>query len=191
MGRGAWWATVHGVTKSQRDCETSLSLFTFMHWRRKWQPTPVSMGSHRVGHNWRDLAVAAAKPWNLPWWLRWQRICLQCRRLRFNPWVRNIPWRREWLPTPVLLPAESHGLRSLVGSMGSQRLRHDWATKHTHTMKPAFWEKMWKPLSREAEGCLRFSYLRISSAGGLLISLCTAQVPRWIRDSYHDAKDAA
>ena len=49
---------------------TSLSLFTFMQWRRKWQPTPVflpgesqgqepggllSMGSHRVRHNWRDL----------------------------------------------------------------------------------------------------------------------------------------
>ena len=54
---------------------TSLSLFTFMHWRRKWQPTPVflpgipetgkpgglpSMGSHRVGLDWRDLAAAAA-----------------------------------------------------------------------------------------------------------------------------------
>ena len=30
----------------------------------------------------------------LPWWLR-QRICLQCRRPRFHPWVRKIPWRRE------------------------------------------------------------------------------------------------
>ena len=54
---------------------TSLSVFTFMHWRRKWQPTPVflpgesqgrepgglpSMGSHRVGHDWSDLAAAAA-----------------------------------------------------------------------------------------------------------------------------------
>ena len=51
----------------------------------------------------------------LPWWLRWQRICLQCRRPGFNPWVRKIPWRREWLPTPVFLPGESHGQRSLVG----------------------------------------------------------------------------
>ena len=40
MGRGAWWAAVHGVAKSQARL-TSLSLFTFMHWRRKWQPTPV------------------------------------------------------------------------------------------------------------------------------------------------------
>ena len=60
----------------RHDWETSLSLFTFTHWRRKWQPTPVflpgesqgpgepgglpSMGSHRVGHDWSDLAAAAA-----------------------------------------------------------------------------------------------------------------------------------
>ena len=33
----------------------------------------------------------------------------------FNPWVRKIPWRRKWQPTPVLLPGKSHGQRSLVG----------------------------------------------------------------------------
>ena len=32
----------------------------------------------------------------------------------FNPWVRKIPWRREWQPTPVFLPGEPHGQRSLV-----------------------------------------------------------------------------
>ena len=42
MDRGAWWAVVHGVAKSQTQMSaTSLSLFTFMHRRRKWQPTPV------------------------------------------------------------------------------------------------------------------------------------------------------
>ena len=59
----------------RHDWATSLSLFTFMHWRRRWQPTPVFLpgesqgrGSlvgcrlwgHRVGHNWSDLAAAAA-----------------------------------------------------------------------------------------------------------------------------------
>ena len=38
-----------------------------------------------------------------------------CRRPQFNPWVRKIPWRREWLPTPVFLPGESHEQRSLAG----------------------------------------------------------------------------
>ena len=33
----------------------------------------------------------------------------------FNPWVRKIPWRREWQPTPVFLPGEFHGQRSLAG----------------------------------------------------------------------------
>ena len=33
----------------------------------------------------------------------------------FNPWVRDIPWRREWQPTPVFLPGKIHGQRSLGG----------------------------------------------------------------------------
>ena len=45
MDRGAWQAAVHGVTKSQ----TPLSDFTFMHWRRKWQPTPVFLPGESQG----------------------------------------------------------------------------------------------------------------------------------------------
>ena len=63
-----------GLQIIRHDWVTSLSLFPFMHWRRKWQPTPVflpgdsqgwgslvgcpSMGSHRVGHDWNDLAYS-------------------------------------------------------------------------------------------------------------------------------------
>ena len=48
-------------------------------------------------------------------WLRHKRICLQCRRSGFSPWVGKSLWRREWLPTPVLfLPGEFHGQRSLA-----------------------------------------------------------------------------
>ena len=50
----------------------------------------------------------------LPWWLRRWSVCLQCRRPGFNPWLRKIPWRRKWQPTPVLLPGKFHGWRSLV-----------------------------------------------------------------------------
>ena len=90
-----------GSPRVGHDWATSLSLFTFMLWRRKWQPTPVflpgesqglgepcgepgglpSMGSHRVGHNWSDLAAAAAGAQKIRWlgtslvvW--WLRICL-------------------------------------------------------------------------------------------------------------------
>ena len=38
-----------------------------------------------------------------------------CKRHGFNPWVRKIPWRRKWQPTPVFLPGESHGQRKLAG----------------------------------------------------------------------------
>ena len=63
------------------------------------------------------------------WWFRWQRICLQCRRPGFDPWVGKILQRREWQLTPVFLPGKFHGQRSLTGLqfMGLQRGRHDWA----------------------------------------------------------------
>ena len=49
MDGGAWWAAVHGVTKSWRR----LSDFTFMHWRRKRQPTPVFLPGEFQG--WGSL----------------------------------------------------------------------------------------------------------------------------------------
>ena len=51
----------------------------------------------------------------LPWWLRLFRICQQCGRPGFDLWVGKIPWRREWLPTPVSLPGEFYGQRGLAG----------------------------------------------------------------------------
>ena len=39
----------------------------------------------------------------------------RCKRGRFSPWAGKIPWRRTWPPTPVFLPGESHGQRSLAG----------------------------------------------------------------------------
>ena len=41
--------------------------------------------------------------------------CRRCKRHKFNPWVRKIPWRRVWQPTLVLLPGECHRQRSLAG----------------------------------------------------------------------------
>ena len=78
MDRGAWWAAVYGVAKSW----TWLSDFTFtfhfpalekematqsstLAWRIPWMEEPgglQSMGSHRVGHDWSDLAAAAWRP---------------------------------------------------------------------------------------------------------------------------------
>ena len=37
------------------------------------------------------------------------------KRRGFSPWVRKFSWRRAWQPTPVFLPGESHGQRTLAG----------------------------------------------------------------------------
>ena len=65
--------------------------------------------------------------------LRWQRICLQCGRPGFDPWVGKIPWRRAWQPSSVSLPGESPRTEESGGgqSMALQRVRHSWATKHS------------------------------------------------------------
>ena len=51
----------------------------------------------------------------LDWWFSGKESTCQCRRCKFNPWVRKIPWRWAWQFTPVFLPGESHGQRHLVG----------------------------------------------------------------------------
>ena len=53
MDGGAWCAAVHGVARGWTRLSFSLSLFTFMHWRRKWQPTPVFLPGESQG--WRRL----------------------------------------------------------------------------------------------------------------------------------------
>ena len=49
MDGGAWRAAVHGSLRVGHNRATSLSLFTFMHWRRKWQPTPVFLPGESQG----------------------------------------------------------------------------------------------------------------------------------------------
>ena len=53
--------------------------------------------------------------------------------IEFDPWVGKIPWRKQWQPTPVFLPAKFHGWRSLLGysPWGHKTVRHhssDWTT---------------------------------------------------------------
>ena len=46
------------------------------------------------------------------------------KRCRFNPWVRKMPWRKAWQPTPVFLPGEPHGQRSLGATV--HRVAKSW-----------------------------------------------------------------
>ena len=57
--------------------------------------------------------------------VQWLKRLPAMRETRFNPWVGKIPWRRKWQPTPVFLPGESHGQRSLVGYSPQGRKESD------------------------------------------------------------------
>ena len=61
--------------------------------------------------------------------------CRRHQRHRFNPWVGKISWRGNWQPTPVYLPRESYGQRSLAGYkfMRSQRVGHSIVYTHMAT----------------------------------------------------------
>ena len=59
--------------------------------------------------------------------------CRRSKRLGFDPWVRKIPWRRAWQPTPVFSPEESHGQRSLAGYSLWGHKESDTAERLTHT----------------------------------------------------------
>ena len=63
-----------------------------------------------------------------------QKICMECRRSGFHPWVRKIPWRREWPPTPGFLSGKSHGQRSLVGYSPWDSKGSDITDSLTHTL---------------------------------------------------------
>ena len=58
---------------------------------------------------WMDLESAMLSE-GLPWW---ESAC-NAGNLGSDLWVGKISWRKEWLPTPVFLPEESHGQGSLV-----------------------------------------------------------------------------
>ena len=97
----------------------------------------LSLGSHRVGHDWSDLAAAAAAAesncgegngtplstlaWKIPWMEDPGRLQSMGSLRVGHDWATSLSlftfmhWRRKWHPTPVLLPGESQGQRSLVG----------------------------------------------------------------------------
>ena len=86
-----------GITNS-----TDMSLASSGSWWWTGKPAMLHfMGSQRVGHvrlNWAG-------------WLSGKESACNAgptRRSRFEPWVKRIPWRRAWLPTPVFLPEKSH-----------------------------------------------------------------------------------
>ena len=82
---GAWWAAVYGTAQGRIRLKRRSS---------SSRMSEVFPGDSAVGNPLTNVGGAGNS---------------------FNPWVGKIPWRRVWWPTPVFLPGESHGQRSMVG----------------------------------------------------------------------------
>ena len=140
-----------GSLRVRNDGVTSLSLFTFMHWRRKWQPTPVFLPGESQGQGgawWAAIyGVAQSRTrrkrlsgssifiwhvWiyiehvNLPWLLSGKESTCSARNMGSIPGSGRAPGEKNGIP-PHYSYGKSHGHRSLVGSSpcSSKRLGHD------------------------------------------------------------------
>ena len=102
-----WWAQMRHV-KRMLDLNPCHLFGKYCLRRKPWisKSNLISFMRNQELLSWLQGASLMAQ-----WW----RICLQCKRCGFSPWSGKIPWRRKWQPTPVFLPAKSHGLGSLVG----------------------------------------------------------------------------
>ena len=103
-------SSIHGILQARILEWVAISFFNAWKWK---------VEGKSLRHVW-----LLATPWTVrgPWDFPGKSTgvgchCFlqQCRWPGFNSWVRKIPWRREWLPTPVFLLEEFHGQRSLVG----------------------------------------------------------------------------
>ena len=95
----AWHAAVHGGLRVRHDSATKQQ-------------------------QWTTNIVNSKTQWKNKYWLYAHQDSLGAQMVKNLPamretWVRSlvgkIPWRRKWQPTPVFLPGEFHGWRSLVG----------------------------------------------------------------------------
>ena len=79
--------------------------------------------------------------------------CSRCRRLRFDPWVGKIPWRRAWQLSAVFLPGESQGKRSLAGYSSWCYKKSDTtkATQHAHARMQLNIRKTNNPIKKSSE----------------------------------------
>ena len=145
MDGGAWWAAVHGVAKSR----TRLSNFTFifhshalkkemathssvLSWRIPGTAEPgglPSMGSHRVGHDWSNLAAAAAAAYIQKYIYFPSGLAEKATA----PHSSTLAWKTPWAEEPG-------GLQS----MGSLRVGHDWVT-WLSLFTFMHWKRKWQP----------------------------------------------
>ena len=108
--RGACWAAVYGVAQSWTRL-TRLSSSSSSQYSKNLSSSCFHVGFPN-GSDGKEFACKARDP-------------------VIHPWVRRIPWRRKWQLTPVFLPEESHGDRSLC--MEYEAGYSSWSRKESDT----------------------------------------------------------
>ena len=93
-----------------------------------------------------------------------KEFACQCKKCGFDPWLKKIPWRREWLSTPVFLPGKFHGQRSLVSYS-------PWGGKESDAIEHACMTILYcdSSLFLHAESLVIARTLSLSSLGKFLI----------------------
>ena len=141
---------------------------------------------------WSQVPVFSQQPGLFTGDTYFQRSTCQCRRwrrLRFDPWVGKILWRRKRQPTPVFLPGKSHGQSSLVGyrPWGRNELDTTWLLNNNNKKKLPVsppWIEGWHVGS---ENLLRWSvasaclWIQVHGTGQLILLATGEQVDSTIK----------
>ena len=94
-------------------------------WGRRWK--------------WENKQIYSLRAFLMAQWVKNPPARKGHRRRSFSSWVGKIPWRRKWQPTPVFLPGQPHGQRSLVGYSPWGHKELDTTEQLTHTHTQQYW----------------------------------------------------
>ena len=155
-----------GSRRVRHDWATSLSLVTFMHWRRKWQPTPVFLPGESQGR----LSSSSLAPWSGSWMLRFLSVSQSnafsavsiaqhyegVRKQRTQALTWRKPLSRFQLLSHILLPQPQINITHVTVKYSSERATssHPWGWK--------FWIKI----------CNLYSFIAWFSVTGAVYSGC-------------------
>ena len=142
------------------DWVTSLSLFTFMHWRRKWQPTPVFLPGESQGQGaWWAAVYGVAQSWTRLKWLSSSSSSSSRLVITFLP--RSEHLLISWVQSPSVVILEPKKMKSATVSTVSPSIYHE--VMGPDAMILVFWMLSFKPT---------FQSLSPSSTGSL-VPLCS------------------